>query len=53
LTFFGVFSALWNARRGDVKGHRWAMLGLYFGGLIFAGALAFIQGRLMHRVFFG
>jgi uncharacterized membrane protein len=29
------------------------MLGLYFGGLILAGALAFLPGRLMHRVLFG
>ena len=53
LTFFGVISALWNARRGNIEGHRRAMLGLYFGGLIFAGALAFLPGRLMYRVFFG
>jgi uncharacterized membrane protein len=52
LTLFGVISALWNARRGGIKGHRWAMLGLYFGGLIFAGALAFLPGRLMYRLFF-
>src|SRR5262245_55445580 len=29
LTFFGVFAAIWNARRGDTSGHRWSMLGLY------------------------
>jgi uncharacterized membrane protein len=52
LTLFGVIGALWYARRGDIAGHRRAMLGLYFGGLIFAGALAFLPGRLMHRVFF-
>jgi len=52
LTFFGVLGALWYARRGNIQGHRNAMLGLYFGGLIFAGALAFLPGRLMFRVFF-
>lgn len=52
LTFFGVFSAIWNARRGDIKGHRNAMLGLYAGGLLLAGTLAFLPGRIMHRFLF-
>jgi uncharacterized membrane protein len=52
LTLFSVVGALWYARSGNTKGHRNAMLGLYFGGLIFAGALAFLPGRLMFRVFF-
>ena len=53
LTLFGVISALWYARHGNISGHRWAMLGLYVGGLILAGALALLPGRLMHRVLFG
>jgi uncharacterized membrane protein len=53
LTFFGVFSAVWNVRRGDIRGHRFAMLGLYFGGIIIAGTLAFSPGRLMHKLVFG
>jgi len=53
LTLFGVISALWHARHGNISGHRWAMLGLYVGGLILAGSLAFLPGRLMHRVLFG
>jgi len=44
LTLFGVISALWTARNGNIAGHRRAMLGLYFGGLIFAGALALVPG---------
>jgi uncharacterized membrane protein len=51
LTLWGVFSALWYAHRGNIVGHRWAMLGLYFGGILFAGGLAFLPGRIMHRVF--
>ena len=43
----------WRIRRKDVKGHRRAMLGVYFGGLIIAGALTFYPGRLMYRLFFG
>jgi uncharacterized membrane protein len=53
LTLFGVFAALWNVRRGDVKGHRNAMLGLYVGGLLIAGGLTLLPGRLLHQVFFG
>jgi uncharacterized membrane protein len=53
LTFFGVISALWAAHRGNIPGHRNAMLGLYLGGLLLAGAFAFTPGRIMHRFFFG
>lgn len=53
LTFFGVFGAIWYARRGQIDRHRRAMLGLYFGGLLLAGALAFLPGRIMYRVLFG
>jgi uncharacterized membrane protein len=29
------------------------MRGLYFGGLMIAGALTFLPGRIMYRMFFG
>jgi uncharacterized membrane protein len=51
LTLWGVFGAIWYARRGDIRGHRRAMLGLYIGGLLLAGTLAFLPGRLMYRLF--
>ena len=53
LTLFGVFGALWNIRRGNIKGHRNAMLGLYFGGLLIAGGLTLLPGRLLYQVFLG
>jgi uncharacterized membrane protein len=53
LTLFGVFGALWNVRRGNIRGHRNAMLGLYFGRLLIAGSLTLLPGRLLHHVFFG
>jgi uncharacterized membrane protein len=53
LTLFGVFGTLWNVRRGNITGHRNAMLGLYLGGLLIAGGLTLLPGRLMHDVFFG
>lgn len=53
LTLFGVVSGLRSARRGDVAGHRQAMIGVYVGGLLIAGALTFMPGRLMHAMFLG
>lgn len=53
LTFHGVYGALATIRKGDIDGHRGAMRGLYFGGLIIAGGLAFAPGRIMYRMFFG
>ena len=53
LTLYGVVGAIWSIRRKDIQGHRRAMMGVYFGGLIIAGALTFYPGRLMYRFFFG
>ena len=53
LTVFGVAAALWHVRRGNINGHRTAMLGLYFGGLVIAGGFTLFPGRLLHHVIFG
>ena len=53
ITLIGVVSAIWRIRKGDIVGHKRAMQGVYFGGLIVAGALTFYPGRLMYRLFFG
>lgn len=45
--------ALIRIRKGDVKGHAQAMIGLYVGAIIIAGLLAFLPGRILNRVFFG
>jgi uncharacterized membrane protein len=42
-----------RARRGDRRGHRNAMLMLFFGALLIPGAFTLIPGRLMHTVVFG
>src|SRR4051794_5937899 len=52
LTLVGVIGALLSARHGNLRAHRNAMLGLYFGGILLAGAFAFIPGRLLHQVLF-
>ena len=45
--------AVYAARRGDIARHRGRMTGLFIGGLLIAGTLAFMPGRLMWRLFFG
>ena len=52
LTLFGVVGAISGARTHNIKRHRNAMIGLYVGGLLIAGALTFLPGRVMHRIFF-
>jgi uncharacterized membrane protein len=53
LTYWGVFSAIWRLRKKDIRGHKRAMVGLYVGGLLVAGGLTFLPGRMMYRLFFG
>ncbi len=45
--------AVYAARRHKVRSHARAMTGLFTGGLVLAGALAFIPGRLMWEIFLG
>jgi uncharacterized membrane protein len=45
--------AVYAARRHRVRAHARAMTGLFTGGLVLAGALAFIPGRLMWEIFLG
>ncbi len=45
--------AVWAARRHKVDFHKKMMTGLFTGGLLVAGLLTFIPGRLMWRLFFG
>ena len=40
-------------RRGDVKGHRNWMIGLYTGALVITGGFTLLPGRTMHLVLFG
>jgi len=44
---------IYAIKRGNIAGHRRAMIGLFFGGLLVAGALTFIPGRFMYQLFFG
>jgi uncharacterized membrane protein len=53
LTLSGVVGALYYARRHNIREHRRSMLGVYIGGLLIAGSLTLLPGRIMHMVFFG
>jgi uncharacterized membrane protein len=45
--------AVLHARRHNVKRHRGAMIGIFIGALVIAGAFTFVPGRIMHAVAFG
>jgi uncharacterized membrane protein len=53
LTANGVWGAFATIRQGDIRGHQRAMRGMYIGGLVIAGLLAFAPGRVLHRMVFG
>ncbi|MEI9989699.1 MAG: DUF2306 domain-containing protein [Rhizomicrobium sp.] len=53
LTLFAVVGALRGAWTHNVALHKRAMIGLYVGGMLIAGALTFLPGRIMHAVAFG
>lgn len=52
LTLWSVYGAIAGARAHNLKRHRNAMIGLYVGGLLVAGSLTFLPGRLMYQIFF-
>ncbi|HLY55691.1 MAG TPA: DUF2306 domain-containing protein [Stellaceae bacterium] len=53
LTLFGVVGALRGAWTHNIRLHRNAMIGTYVGGLLIAGSLTLLPGRIMHAVVFG
>jgi uncharacterized membrane protein len=52
LTYYSVFAALWTLRKKNIAGHQRAMVGLYVGGLLIAGGLTLLPGRMMYRLLF-
>lgn len=40
------------ARRGDLQTHKHSMIGLYLGGILIAGAIAFLPGRMLPLLLF-
>ncbi len=52
-TLVALPMGVYAIRNRNVEKHRRTMAGMFFGGLIFAGALTFIPGRFMFEMFFG
>lgn len=44
---------VWRAHRHNVPSHRSTMIGIFVGGLLIAGVLSFLPGRIMHATLFG
>ena len=55
ITAFGIVSGVGYLMRGgaNLKRHKGPFIGIFIGGLIIAGAFAFMPGRIMHDVMFG
>lgn len=52
LVLLNVPKAYFAARKRDIKAHKGAMIGLYVGGLLIAGSLALVPGRMLHQWIF-
>jgi len=50
LTLASLPYAIWMRRRGNIAGHKRAMIGTFLG-LLIAGGFTFLPGRLMHEIF--
>lgn len=53
VVLIGAYNALRGAWTHNIVRHRYAMLGVYIGGILVAGGLTFVPGRIMHAVVFG
>ncbi len=49
---FGCWGAIANARKHNIEAHKRIVRGLYFGGIVGAGAFTLIPGRIMNKVAF-
>lgn len=52
LVLYTMPSAYFAAKKSNIKKHKLSMIGLYYGGLLIAGAFAFALGRLLHSWLF-
>lgn len=53
LTFFAAWETVHYIRKGNIKGHKRAVSGLFFGALLIPGFLSFYPGRTMWVMVFG
>jgi len=48
----GCWGAIVNARKHNIEAHKRIVRGLYFGGIVGAGAFTLLPGRIMNRIAF-
>ncbi len=48
LVFYLIARAFYAAKNGNIPAHKRAMIGLYIGGILLAGAFAFAPGRRLN-----
>ena len=53
LTLFASWEAIHFIRKGNVKRHKRAVMGMFFGALLIPGLFTFVPGRRMWMLFFG
>ena len=51
LTLSGVYNAIRGLQTGNINRHKRAMLGVYVGAILVAGAFTFMPGRIMYEMF--
>jgi uncharacterized membrane protein len=51
ITFFALFETFFYIRKGDVRRHKRAVTGLFFGALLIPGLFSFLPGRTMWMIF--
>lgn len=52
VTFVALFETFYYIRKGDVKRHKQAVTGLFFGALLIPGFFSLMPGRTMWMLFF-
>lgn len=53
VTVFASVEAVYFVRKGNIKRHKRAVQGMFFGALMIPGILSFLPGRLMWVMVFG
>ncbi|MFB9948033.1 DUF2306 domain-containing protein [Rhizobium puerariae] len=48
----GAWRAIAAARAGNIRAHKAAVTGMYFGGIVIAGLFTLVPGRIMNAVVF-
>ena len=53
ITLLASWQAVYHIRKKNIKGHKRAVKGLFFGALLIPGLFTFVPGRRMFMLFFG